>query len=610
MSDDNINDLENFRKQWREEVLRKRAAPSRGNGSSSQTVTSKATNTQKPEQVENSVPTKSRYQDYDDGYSSRTYDFGDLEEREELRKLGPSGSGVHPESQCEKEPVSALEHYEEAVENEKQGKLGESLRFYRKAFRLDDAVDQKYKAKHFPPSSFPKWKPLEPTPAPLDPRRSQPSNSSNLSDLVASFAAISIPPAPPIIARDPPPLCPIASLPGELLSEILDQVASTDVAILPRLALVCKRLAYLVASYDGMWKRVVHSSKYGISGMYFEFAQTVDWVPILPKPAESTEPSPTLLDSLAKLDLSSSTTLSHSSSSPQFPNQIPFRLPPTLTLTPTYPTYRSMHRSRPRLRFTGLYISTVNYTRPGAASPNQITWNSPVHIVTYYRYLRFYRDGTCISLLTTVEPADVVPHLHRENVGRHFDVIATQVQGGAGVMRSALRGRWKLSLPHVPGEKSKASEQDTQASSTAATATATATATGAVKPTDSTGKTTAPSEPSQPQLQPHPTPPQPREPREPEGNLTIETQGPTPAYTYHMHLQLRNNGAAGALGSGSGSDGGLNGGSGVGSGPAHNTKLAWRGYWSYNRLTDDWAEFGLRNDRAFVWSRVRSWGEG
>lgn len=136
MSDDNINDLENFRKQWREEVLRKRAAPSRGNGSSSQTVTSKATNTQKPEQVENSVPTKSRYQDYDDGYSSRTYDFGDLEEREELRKLGPSGSGVHPESQCEKEPVSALEHYEEAVENEKQGKLGESLRFYRKAFRV------------------------------------------------------------------------------------------------------------------------------------------------------------------------------------------------------------------------------------------------------------------------------------------------------------------------------------------------------------------------------------------------------------------------------------------------------------------------------------------
>ena len=27
-------------------------------------------------------------------------------------------------------------------------------------------------------------------------------------------------------------------------------------------------------------------------------------------------------------------------------------------------------------------------------------------------------------------------------------------------------------------------------------------------------------------------------------------------------------------------------------------------------LTDDWAEFGLRNDRPFMWSRVRSYGMG
>jgi F-box protein 9 len=39
-----------------------------------------------------------------------------------------------------------------------------------------------------------------------------------------------------------------------------------------------------------------------------------------------------------------------------------------------------------------------------------------------------------------------------------------------------------------------------------------------------------------------------------------------------------------------------------------NNKLAWQGYWSYNLLTDDWGEYGLKNDRPFYWSRVKSYG--
>jgi len=34
------------------------------------------------------------------------------------------------------EPVSALDHYEKAVEREVAGKLGDSLNLYRKAFRV------------------------------------------------------------------------------------------------------------------------------------------------------------------------------------------------------------------------------------------------------------------------------------------------------------------------------------------------------------------------------------------------------------------------------------------------------------------------------------------
>ena len=78
-----------------------------------------------------------------------------------------------------------------------------------------------------------------------------------------------------------------------------------------------------------------------------------------------------------------------------------------------------------------------------------------------------------------------------------------------------------------------------------------------------------------------------------EGTLHIETEGadaghPHPKYIYKMELQLKS--------------------ARKGHGATRNNKLAWIGYWSYNKLTDDWAEFGLRNDKAYVWSRVKSYG--
>lgn len=80
-----------------------------------------------------------------------------------------------------------------------------------------------------------------------------------------------------------------------------------------------------------------------------------------------------------------------------------------------------------------------------------------------------------------------------------------------------------------------------------------------------------------------------------EGTVHIETEGAdaghaNPKYIYKMALQLKS--------------------AGRGAGATRNNKLAWMGYWSYNKLTDDWAEFGLKNDKAFIWSRVRSYGIG
>lgn len=67
-----------------------------------------------------------------------------------------------------------------------------------------------------------------------------------------------------------------------------------------------------------------------------------------------------------------------------------------------------MFIDRPRIRYDGVYISTCHYIRPGTSDT---TWNQPIHFVTYYRYLRFFPDGTILKHVTTDEPLHVVKSL-------------------------------------------------------------------------------------------------------------------------------------------------------------------------------------------------------
>jgi F-box protein 9 len=299
----------------------------------------------------------------------------------------------------------------------------------------------------------------------------------------------------------PQPPCPIATTPEEILVEILEHVAVQDVAAFARLGQVCRRLAYLVTTEERVWKRIALGHEYGFAAMHYTWTCQVDG-----KPLSSDDEGGYILG-------------------PDFEDPIVATPPPqkvtTLLVPSTYPTYRALFRRRPRIRFNGCYISTVNYTRPGAASTMSLTWNSPIHIVTYYRYLRFLRDGTCISLLTTSEPADVVPYLYTEHMHKNHHNLPS------APMKDALLGRWRLTGPEFPGAESS----------------------------------------------------------EKEGTLEIETAGATPKYTYKMYLGVSSAGRA-----------------------TRNNKLVWQGYWSYNRLTDDWAVFGLKNDRPFYWSRVKSYG--
>lgn len=502
-------ELEHFRQKWREEVTAKAkgkqpAAPAPAVAKTPQASSSRAPKNQGPD-PSSSSHARHRSEELDE---VAPHVFHDLGEKQHGRRLDEPSA---PAASSSVEPKTALEHYERAVERETQGSLGDSLALYRKAFKLDDSVHEKYKAKHFPASYFkskpPQPRPQDPalshTPTALPPAAQQALNGlpATLQSMIGDFSTLSILGEEPPTDLSPPPPCPIATTPEEILVEVLEHVAVKDVASFVRLAQVCKRLAYLVTTEERVWKRIALGHEYGFAAMHYAWACQVDGKPL----GDDGEGGYVLGPDFAE---------------PMVPASSP-RDSTSLLVPDAYPTYRTLFRRRPRVRFNGCYISTVNYTRPGAASPTSITWNSPIHIVTYYRYLRFLRDGTCISLLTTSEPADVVPYLHVEHMHKNHGSLPT------APMKDALLGRWRLTGPEIPGV----------------------------------------------------------EDAEKEGTLEIETAGATPKYMYKMYLSVSSAGRG-----------------------ARSNKLVWQGYWSYNRLTDDWGEFGLKNDRPYYWSRVKSYG--
>ncbi|OAA40624.1 F-box domain containing protein [Metarhizium rileyi] len=475
------SELESFRQQWLSEVRSKTGEQSRSESTAfslPQTPTA-----HQPPRPKTRKPPPPTIEEEDEHV--RTLSFDDGPE--------PGSAAERPGSRA---LVSALDHYEEAMEREAQGNMGESLKLYRKAYRLDHGVDRRYREKHFPPKH-----PGHPEP-PATPDTALPTRTP---DLIASFAGLWIEPEPE--SQDTPSRpCPMSSLPAELLVHISRDLAALDVGDFARLSLVCKPLAY-IAALDQTWRQVCLSTRHGFTGMHYDWNKTVEWDP---------------LEHLLAPDLAQRRRASN--------------IAVTMSLVPDpYATWMAMFRSRPRIRFNGCYISTVNYVRTGQASTNQATWGgAPIHIVTYYRYLRFFRDGTLISLLTTLEPALVVHHLDRHLLHLHRDSAHAYLP--SVVMQRAYKGRWRLSL----GEE------------------------GHVHPGPGGDHD---------QLQ--------------DGDVTIETEGVDPKYMFRMDLSLRTAGKA-----------------------ARNNKIVWRGFFSYNKLTDDWAEFTLKHDKAFFFSRVRSYGLG
>lgn len=120
-------ELESFREQWRAEVRARHpstaeAQPQASTSNHNESSRAAVPRSSRPAQLNAGNP---RALDTDEDYV-QTRVFDDAEPTQAAQKNG----------QEREEPVTALEHYERAVEKEAQGSLGDSLSLYRKAFRV------------------------------------------------------------------------------------------------------------------------------------------------------------------------------------------------------------------------------------------------------------------------------------------------------------------------------------------------------------------------------------------------------------------------------------------------------------------------------------------
>ncbi|KAI8579909.1 hypothetical protein K450DRAFT_239690 [Umbelopsis ramanniana AG] len=282
------------------------------------------------------------------------------------------------ETQIEEEAVekkSAMDYYMIAVDKERQGNLGQALANYRRAFKMDRNIDYKYKQHyqtHIAPSITAEATTNIPSQTLSGLEESENDNfhhvvqfgreyvapntsHSPIDDLVEDFKNQSLEYIP---ADEEKPVL-ISILPNEVVVHVLRNVVFDSVRSVHNFALVCKRFLLLTR------------------------AQSI-WRPLC----------------------------EHVYHTHNIPKEISDQFQLDIVNRAYNGNWLRMFIERPRIRFEGIYIATCHYLRPGISDT---AWNQPIHLVTYYRYLRFFPDGTIVKYLSTDEPVHVV-----RNITKHF----------------------------------------------------------------------------------------------------------------------------------------------------------------------------------------------
>lgn len=131
-------ELESFRQQWRDEVT----ARSKGKAPAphvtyTQTVAS-SSKARPPRSNAPDVATSShaRQRSVEETDDVAPHVYSELGDKQHGRRLNETSAETAAAHAASREPSSALEHYEKAVEKETEGRLGDSLSLYRKAFKV------------------------------------------------------------------------------------------------------------------------------------------------------------------------------------------------------------------------------------------------------------------------------------------------------------------------------------------------------------------------------------------------------------------------------------------------------------------------------------------
>ena len=72
-----------------------------------------------------------------------------------------------------------------------------------------------------------------------------------------------------------------------------------------------------------------------------------------------------------------------------------------------------MIKFRPRVRFDGVYTCKIHYVRYGISETSMYR---PSFDVYSYKYVRFFRNGTMVSVYTTMTPKKFIPKFFEQQL--------------------------------------------------------------------------------------------------------------------------------------------------------------------------------------------------
>lgn len=322
----------------------------------------------------------------------------------------------------------AIGYFEQAMEKETHGLMSDAVAFYRKAFKINDQVDLLYRHEKVPHNiNKLKQEAGKNTAVRVDEKAVK---SINVDELLQSFehveASAPDPNNPEHVdltikfsnlgtdnheeVADIKPVSPLIHLPNDIWSQILEILLITSGESWFNFSITCKKNAYLGLAQSNVWRKLCYliypNQNYYENKVYIDSNQT---------PGNPTIDLPVPLDQLQIL--------------PQYNN-----------------LWKYMLHNRPFIKFHGCYISVVNYYSEGGKAENSLSWSNPVRTITYYRYIRFYPDGTCVKVLSSLEPDKVVPKLLKYNSQKSVGTILQEHPLVPKEGHRIYHGRWTLSL--------------------------------------------------------------------------------------------------------------------------------------------------------------------